>query len=84
MGSCVDGHELKINENNKQNLFFSILKKSISGSFKPRREKEDAGYYILPFIQESFREDLKWLLSKDESVVIKYIHISSISMLVTL
>ena len=73
--SCVDGHEFKINENSKQNLFFSILKQSISGAFTQRREKEDAGYYILPFIQRSFREDLKWLLSKDETVVIKYIHI---------
>ena len=73
--SCIADKEFSVLDERQNNLFFSVLKDAIPNNFKQRWDKVDEGYYILPFIQESFRKDLEWLLSKEKTIVIKYIHL---------
>ncbi len=73
--SCLGNKNYSLVEEGQENLFYSILKQAISDNFKTRREKVDSGYYILPFIQESFRSDFEWLLSKGMAVVVKHVHL---------
>ena len=57
-----------------QNLFTKILQEALSPFSK---EEEDGDrvkdYMILPFIKDSFKEDLSWLLDQEETVKVKYL-----------
>lgn len=54
------------------NLLSQIIKNALDRAEQPAKEKRDS-YYILPFVRRQFEEDLKWFLSKDDYVIIKYI-----------
>lgn len=58
----------------KPNLFNEIIISALSSSTGAGSTSENE-YIILPFIKESFGEDLKWFLKRDDSVVVKYIHV---------
>ena len=58
----------------KPNLFNEIIISALSSSTGTGGSNENE-YIILPFIKESFGEDLKWFLKRDDSIVVKYIHV---------
>ena len=57
-----------------QNLFTSILQEALS-PFSKEEENGDRAkdYMILPFIKDSFKEELSWLLAQEETVKVKYL-----------
>ena len=58
----------------KPNLFNEIIISALSSSTGTGGSNENE-YIILPFIKEAFGEDLKWFLKRDDSIVVKYIHV---------
>lgn len=57
------------------NLFSRILQDALSplsGSFEELKKRE---YFVLPYINKSFEEDLKWMLEQEEAVKVKYFHL---------
>ncbi len=56
------------------NLFNEIIISALSSSTGTGGSNENE-YIILPFIKEAFGEDLKWFLKRDDSIVVKYIHV---------
>ena len=59
-----------------QNLFCQIIKAALEQGDLPKSSsgEKESNYYILPFIRDSFKEDLDWLLSNhDDHVIVKYI-----------
>ena len=58
---------------NQTNLFNDIIIKALNKT--EGQVATDNEYISIPFIRERFGEDLKWLLGKEDSVVVKYIHI---------
>lgn len=77
LGSMLNPNEMILNQltNSPLNLFNDIIVSAldIDGSFSKSKEGDE--YLILPFIKESFCSDLKWLLSMEDSVIVKYIHV---------
>ncbi len=77
LGSMLKPNEMILSQlTSKQlNLFNDIIVSALDedGSFS--NSKEDDEYLILPFVKESFCDDLKWLLSMEDSVIVKYIHV---------
>lgn len=74
LSSMLTPKDLLINILSKQtNLFNDIIINSLNSP--DAQYATDNEYIIIPFIRESFCEDLKWLLEREDSVVIKYIHI---------
>lgn len=74
LSSMLTPKDLLINILSKQtNLFNEIIINSLN---TPGAQcATDSEYISIPFIRESFCDDLKWLLEREDSVVIKYIHI---------
>lgn len=54
------------------NLLSQTIKDALNSAEHPAKEKKDS-YYTLPYVKRQFEEDLKWFLSKDDYVIIKYI-----------
>lgn len=54
------------------NILSLTIKKALDSAEQPAKEK-DNHYYVLPFIKRQFEDDLKWLLERDDYVIIKYI-----------
>ena len=74
LSSMLKPKDLLINTLSKQtNLFNDIIINSLNTT--EAQVATDNEYISLPFIRESFCEDLKWLLEREDSVVVKYIHI---------
>lgn len=74
--SMVKGSNFTVPENGDTNVFIKVLRESLkSGMPDTKKENEDAGYYILPFVREAFQKDLAWLFQKDETIILKYIHL---------
>lgn len=59
----------------KNNLFTKILKEALSSSFASTSDSVSREYTALPYIKETFAEDLKWMMEQDEAVKVKYIHL---------
>lgn len=57
-----------------QNLFSKILKDAFT-PFGTSEEPKTRDYMALPYITKSFRNDLKWMLEREDSAIIKYIHL---------
>lgn len=59
------------------NLFTRLLKEALTiGKSKIEGKKKlEEEYYILPFVQEAFNRDFKWMMGQESSVVIRYIHL---------
>ena len=74
LSSMLRPKDLLINMLSKQtNLFNDIIINSLNTT--GGQVATDNEYVSLPFIRESFGEDLKWLLEREDSVVVKYIHV---------
>lgn len=56
-----------------QNLFTKILQEALSPFAKKENIEKAKDYMILPFIKESFKDDLCWLLEQEEAVKVKYL-----------
>lgn len=66
----------KMPEYKDANIFSKILKNALETELPCRHDKNiDNEYYVLPFIKQSFRQDFTWLMSQEDSVVLKYIHL---------
>lgn len=74
LSSMLRPKDLLINMLSKQtNLFNDIIINSLNTT--GGQVATDNEYVTLPFIRDSFGEDLKWLLEREDSVVVKYIHV---------
>lgn len=61
--------------NMTNNLFTKILKEALTSSFASPSDGVFREYTALPYIKETFAEDLKWLMEQDEAVKVKYLHL---------
>ena len=57
------------------NIFSRILQESLSSLGDSHNDVKARDYFILPYIKQSFAEDLKWLLEQEEAVKVKYFHL---------
>lgn len=64
----------KRNHTNR-NLFIKILSEALTNFSSNTLERTIYDYKVLPYINSSFAEDLKWLMEQDESVKVKYIRL---------
>lgn len=56
------------------NLFCSIIKAALERGLTHNSNPSEKGYFILPFIRESFKQDLDWLLKgHDDYIIVKYV-----------
>ena len=58
-----------------KNLFTKLLKEALTSSFDSPSDVFTRDYTILPYIKETFAEDLKWMMEQDEAVKVKYLHL---------
>lgn len=55
-----------------RDLFCNIVNECLQkDSIGYKAERDD--YFVLPFIKESFKEDIKWLLKQNNNVIVKYL-----------
>lgn len=55
-----------------RDLFCEIVNECLQkDSIRTKGKRDD--YFILPFIKESFKEDMKWLLKHNNNVIVKYL-----------
>ena len=74
LSSMLSPKDLLINMLSKQtNLFTDVIINSLSKT--GGQIATDNEYITIPFIRESFGKDLKWLLEREDSIVVKYIHV---------
>lgn len=74
LSSMLQPKDLLINILSKHtNLFNDIIINSLNKSCG--QVATDNEYVSIPFISQSFGKDLKWLLEREDSVVVKYIHL---------
>jgi DNA phosphorothioation-dependent restriction protein DptG len=57
------------------NLFTRILKEALTSSITSPFNSISREYTTLPYIKETFTEDLKWMMEQDEAVKVKYLHL---------
>lgn len=57
------------------NLFSKILQEALSPLCISSEDAKTRDYVILPYIKKSFEEDLKWMLTQEEAVKVKYLHL---------
>lgn len=57
------------------NLFSKILQEALTPFGGLSYESKNRDYFVLPYIQKSFVEDLNWMLEQEESVKVKYLHL---------
>lgn len=57
------------------NLFSKILQEALTPFGGHSMEEKTRDYVILPYIKESFQNDLRWLMKQEETVKIKYFHL---------
>lgn len=56
------------------NLFCSIIKSALEKDLLPQTNQGEKGYFVLPFIRESFKQDLDWFLKgHDDYIIVKYV-----------
>lgn len=77
--SCMANEVIGDEElNGRKDLFTSEIKKALSNSLEIADKQSfygDERYYILPFVKKQFDQDFKWLLTKEDYVLIKYVGI---------
>ena len=74
LSSMLSPKDLLINMLSRQtNLFNDIIIKSLNTT--EGEIAADNEYIFMPFVRKSFGEDLKWLLEREDSVVVRYIHV---------
>ena len=78
LSSMLSPKDLLANILSKQtNLFNDIIINSLNNSLNTTGSDiaADNEYISMPFIRKSFGEDLKWLLEREDSEVVRYIHV---------
>jgi DNA phosphorothioation-dependent restriction protein DptG len=58
-----------------KDLFTKILEEALSSSVGHQEKRTEGEYYIINYIRDSFNEDFTWLLSQEETVKVKYLHL---------
>ncbi len=58
-----------------KDLFSKILEEALSSSIVYQEERVKGEYYIFKYIRESFDSDFRWLMSQEETVKVKYLHL---------
>lgn len=72
MDDFLDDEKIK----GRNDLFTQIVKRALSPSVPNEKDQPSGEHYdILPFVKEQFKHDFKWLLEKQDAVLIKYIGI---------
>lgn len=59
-------------ETDSRNLFCKIVNDCLQKESLETSQERDQ-YFILPFIKESFKKDIKWLLNQNNNVIVKYL-----------
>lgn len=75
LSSMLNPKDLLINMLSKQTNLFNDIIISALNSTGGNDFAKDNEYVTLPFVHNSFGEDLKWLLEREDAVVVKYIHV---------
>ena len=57
-----------------KNLFSKILQEALTSFGGTSEDVKRKDYIVLPFIRNSFKNDLQWMLEQEEAVKIKYLH----------
>lgn len=57
-----------------KNLFSKILQEALTSFGDTSEDVKRKDYIVLPFIRNSFKNDLQWMLEQEEAVKIKYLH----------
>lgn len=57
------------------NLFSRILQEALSPLCGTSEDGKTRDYVVLPYIKKSFEDDLRWMLSQEEAVKVKYLHL---------
>lgn len=74
--SMVCDYDIKIENKISPNIFTTILKEALEYGNILREFKDIDGsgqYYSIPYVKESFKDDLVWLLSQEEAIIVKNI-----------
>lgn len=58
-----------------KDLFTKILEEALSSSVGHQEKRTEGEYYIINYIRNSFNEDFTWLMSQEETVKVKYLHL---------
>ena len=58
-----------------KDLFTKILEEALSSSVGHQEKRTEGEYYIINYIRDSFNEDFTWLMSQEETVKVKYLHL---------
>lgn len=58
-----------------KDLFSKILEEALTPSVRGQEKRAEGEYYILEYIKDSFNDDFSWLMSQEETVKVKYLHI---------
>ena len=58
-----------------KDLFTKILEEALSSSVGHQEKRIEVEYYIINYIRDSFNEDFTWLMSQEETVKVKYLHL---------
>ncbi len=71
--SMLDGVNLPKRSTSNNNLFSNTIRKVLDAGSFYNLHRLEVSYKILPFVNKSFRDDLIWLMEKEDYVLIKYI-----------
>ena len=63
------------NTGTSKDLFTRILGEALSSSIGHQEKRIEGEYYIIEYIRDSFNEDFMWLMSQEETVKVKYLHL---------
>lgn len=71
--SMLNGENFPQRTNSNNNLFSKTIRKALDAGSFYNMNRLEISYKILPFVQKTFRDDLIWLMEKEDYVLIKYI-----------
>ena len=71
--SMLNGESIPQRANSNNNLFSKTIRNALDAGTFYNLHRLEVSYKILPFVQKTFREDLSWLMGKEDYVLIKYI-----------
>lgn len=71
--SLIPNSSLNLKEEKNRNIFCHTIQEALEQQTQASPSKPETNYYVLPFIQQQFVNDIEWLLQKKSYVVLKYI-----------
>lgn len=72
--SMLPNEMYNTNHLENKNLFSKILQEALTSFGDTSEDVKRKDYIVLPFIRNSFKNDLQWMLEQEEAVKIKYLH----------